>query len=106
MTIEVTWQSIVTAGAVCGALATIITLLVKFVRWVDRQKRQDADIKALQERHDKDIKALQHEQTLAIYGILAALKGLQEQGCNGPVTEAVSKIEKYLNQKAHGEVAS
>jgi hypothetical protein len=26
---------------------------------------------------------------------------LSEQGCNGPVTEAIGKYEKYLNQKAH-----
>ena len=31
----------------------------------------------------------------------ACLKGLQEQGCNGPVTEAVNRIEEYLNKKAH-----
>ena len=103
MTVTITWQSIITAGAVVGALVTIITLLVKIVRWVDKQKKQDADIKALQDKHDKDIKDLQHEQTLAIYGILAALKGLKEQGCNGPVTAAIDKIEKYLNQKAHNE---
>lgn len=100
----VTWQTIITAGAVTGALVTIITLLVKLVRWIDRQKAQDSEIRALQEKHDRDIKALQHEQTLAIYGILAALKGLKEQGCNGPVTEAINKIDKYLNQKAHDEV--
>lgn len=104
MVITLTWQSIITAGAVIAALTTIITLLVKLVRWVDKQKKQDTDIKALQEKHDRDIKALQHEQTLAIYGILAALKGLKEQGCNGPVTQAIDKIEKYLNQKAHDEV--
>lgn len=103
MVITLTWQTIITAGAVVGALVTIITLLVKLVRWVDRQKKQDTDIKALQAKHDKDIKDLQHEQTLAIYGILAALKGLKEQGCNGPVTAAIDKIEKYLNQKAHNE---
>lgn len=91
----ITWQSIITAGAVVAALVTMVTLLVKLVRWVDRQKVQDAEIKALQ-----------HEQTLVVYGILAALKGLKEQGCNGPVTEAINKIEKYLNQKAHDEVKS
>ena len=104
MVITLTWQSIVTAGAVVAALTTIITLLVKLVRWVDKQKKQDNDIKALQDKHDSDIKALQHEQTLAIYGILAALKGLKEQGCNGPVTQAIDKIEKYLNQKAHNDI--
>ncbi len=101
MTITLTWQSIITAGAVVGALTTIIALLVKVVRWFDRQKKQDIELKALQEKHDKDIRDLKHEQTLSIRGILAALKGLSEQGCNGPVTEAINKIEKYLNQKAH-----
>ena len=103
VTITLTWQSIITAGAVVGALVTIITLLVKLVRWVDKQQKQDTDIKDLRDKHDKDIKALQHEQTLVVYGILAALKGLQEKGCNGPVTEAINKIEKYLNQRAHDE---
>ena len=103
MTITLTWQSIVTAGAVVAALLTIIGLLAKLVRWVDRQKKQDTELKALQERHDEDIRSIQHEQTLIIYGVLAALKGLQEKGCNGPVTEAIGKFEKYLNQKAHNE---
>ena len=31
----------------------------------------------------------------------ACLKGLKEQGCNGPVTEAINKIEKHLNLQAH-----
>ena len=35
---------------------------------------------------------------------LACLKGLKEQGCNGPVTEALNKLEKHLNQAAHGEL--
>ena len=35
------------------------------------------------------------------YGVLACLKGLKEQGCNGPVTEAIQTIEKHLNVEAH-----
>lgn len=54
-----------------------------------------------QEKQDKDISQIKDEQTLIVYGTLACLKGLKEQGCNGPVTEAVSKIEKYINQQAH-----
>ena len=34
-------------------------------------------------------------------GILACLKGLKEQGCDGPVTDAITKIEKHINQAAH-----
>lgn len=104
MQITITPQGIVLAGSVLGAVTAFITLLVKLIRWVDRQKQQDAELENLKDTHAKDIEALQHEQTLAIYGILAALKGLKEQGCNGPVTEAIDKIEKYLNQKAHGEI--
>ena len=43
-----------------------------------------------------------HIQTLIVYALLACLKGLQEQGCDGSVTEAIAKIEKHLNVKAHG----
>ena len=41
------------------------------------------------------------KNALICYGILACLKGLKEQGCNGPVTAALDKIEKHLNQAAH-----
>ncbi|MCI6451727.1 MAG: branched-chain amino acid ABC transporter permease, partial [Hungatella sp.] len=40
-------------------------------------------------------------QCLLVYGVLACLKGMKEQGCNGPVTEAINKIEKHINQQAH-----
>ena len=55
-----------------------------------------------QEEQDKIIKAIQEEQTLLTYGVLACLKGLHEQGANGPVTEAIDKIEKHINKRAHG----
>ena len=84
------------------------------MRWFDQQEKQTTDIAALKAKHEADIKALKQalaedmrgineEQTLLTYGILACLKGLKEQGCNGPVSEAINKIEKYLNKKAHGD---
>lgn len=90
MEVTVTWQTIITAAAVLGAAAAVIAYFAKAVRWVDRQKRQD-----------KELAAIKEEQTILTYGVLACLKGLKEQGCNGPVTEAINKIEKHLNQKAH-----
>lgn len=101
MHIFLTWQTIITAGAVLGAAGALIGALVKLVRWMDRQKQQDNDIKALRDTHNNDMDSMKQEQTLIVYGLLACLKGLKEQGCNGPVTEAISKIEKHLNQKAH-----
>ena len=47
------------------------------------------------------IKAIENEQTLLCYGLKGALQGLVEQGCDGPCKDALSKLEKHLNQKAH-----
>lgn len=110
--VTLTWQSIITAGAVLGALGGMVALFVKAVRWFDHQKEQDEDRARLQIKHDKDIEDIRtemslhnqenkEEQTILTYGILACLKGLKEKGCNGPVTEAIKMIEKHLNQKAH-----
>ena len=101
MQITLTWQTVVTAFAVLSALVGIVAIFAKGVRWVDKQQQQDSDIKALRETHNADMGSMKQEQTLIVYGLLACLKGLKEQGCNGPVTEAISKIEKHLNQKAH-----
>ena len=35
------------------------------------------------------------------YGLKACLVGMQEQGCNGPVTQALDALEKHLNNQAH-----
>lgn len=101
MQIILTWQTVITAGAVVGALGGLTAVLFKFVHWVDRQKKQDKELVELRKHHDEDMRGLKEEQTLLTYGILACLKGLKEQGCNGPVTDAINKIERHLNQEAH-----
>lgn len=101
MQIELTWQGIITAFAVVGAVVGLVTYFSKGVRWVDKQNQQDEAIKQLSKHHEDDMASIKAEQTLLMYGVLACLKGLQEKGCNGPVTEAINKFEKYLNEKAH-----
>lgn len=83
-------QTIITLAAFLGAVATLLGGLFALYRWYQRQNKQDEDIKAMKE-----------EMCLLNYGVLACLKGLKEQGCNGPVTEAIDKIEKHTNQEAH-----
>ena len=41
--------------------------------------------------------------TLLVFGVLACRYGMGEQGCNGPVREAIDKIEKSLNLRAHDQ---
>ncbi len=72
--------------------------------WAKKDKAE-ADvgkkIKELHEMHDDDMRGIQEEQTIIVYGLLSALKGLQEQGCNGPVRAGIEMIETHLNKKAH-----
>ena len=46
MQITVTWQSIITAAAIVGAVVALVSYFSKLVRWVDKQDKQDEDIKA------------------------------------------------------------
>lgn len=101
MHITLTWQTIITAAAVIAAVVAIAANFAKLVRWADKQKKQDADIKELHDKHDADMASVKQELALIVDSQLACLKGLQEQGCNGPVTAAINKIETHLNQRAH-----
>ena len=85
---------IIKAGALLGALGVIGGVCLWLFKFVERNNRQD-----------RELEAIRKEQTLICYGVLACLKGLKEQGCNGPVTEALNMMEKHLNKAAHEESA-
>ena len=69
-----------------------------------RQARDYSRMNDMTERLEEsaqDIKDSKEERQLMLSGILAALKGLQELGTNGPTKSAQSDIEQYLNRQAH-----
>lgn len=83
-------NTIILAASLLAAVVAIFSAIFAAYRWYLKQNKQDDEIKAIKK-----------EQCLLTYGVLACLKGLKEQGCNGPVTEAINKIEKHINQTAH-----
>ena len=83
-------EIIIIIASVITALGTIIACFTTIHKWVLRQNKQDEDIKSIKE-----------EQKVLTTGVLACLKGLKEQGCDGPVTEAIASIENHLNKEAH-----
>ena len=85
-------NTIITTASLLAAIGAIFSVVFAVYRWYLRQNRQDTEIEKLKS-----------EQCLLTYGILACLKGLKEQGCNGPVTEAIDKIEKHINKQAHDQ---
>ena len=83
-------MDITAIAGVITALGVILGAVFAVHKWFLKQEKQDRDIKAIKE-----------EQTVLVRGILACLMGLKEQGCNGPVTEAIEQIENHINKQAH-----
>lgn len=87
-------ETIITLGSFLGALCVIFGYYNKVYKWIQRQDEQDKE-------QDKEIAEIKDELVVITYGVLASLKGLKEQGCDGPVTDAINAIEKHMNKKAH-----
>lgn len=85
-------ETIIMAGSLLTAVVVIFSAVFAVYKWYLKQNQQDVEIERVKS-----------EQCLLTYGILACLKGLKEQGCNGPVTEAIAKVEKHINKQAHDQ---
>lgn len=94
-------DTILTAASLIGAIGVIGGLMVAAYKFYQKPHNTERKLKQLEEQHEDDVRKINEEQCLITYGLLACLKGLQEQGCNGPVTEAINKMEKHLNKQAH-----
>ena len=102
----------ITLGQI-GAGVALIFGIIKFIEYIYNLLR-----KSTLDKIDKNSKAIEklkaevgvlksemqddkEERIIILQGLLACLKGLQEQGCDGAVTESISKIEDYLMKKSH-----
>ena len=92
MEVTINADTLITLAQLLTALGVIGGVVLWCFKFVQRSRRQN-----------EELKAIRREQTLICYGLLACLQGLKEQGCNGPVTEAMNRLEEHLNQAAHDE---
>ena len=83
-------MDLTTLAATITALGVVFGAIFAVHKWFLKQEKQD-----------KDIKSIKEEQFLLTQGVLACLKGLQEQGCDGPVTTAIKQLETHINKQAH-----
>jgi hypothetical protein len=83
-------QAIISVASVITSLGVILGVILAVHKWYLKNEKQDSDIKSIKE-----------EQSILTKGVLACLKGLKEQGCDGPVTDAINQIEAHLNEQAH-----
>ncbi len=102
----------ITLGQI-GAGIALIFGIIKFIEYIynllkkstiDKINQNTTDIKELKAEVGwlkSEVKESKEERLILVNGVLACLKGLKEQGCNGPVTEGINKIEEYLMKKSH-----
>ncbi len=87
-------NTVIFVAELIGALGIIGGLIWGVIKYYFKKKSEN-------DKQNEDINSIKEEQTLIVYAVLSCLKGLKEQGCNGPVTEAINRLEKHLNKKAH-----
>ena len=103
---NITIGQILVAIAGITAIIKFIQLLYELVRksTLDKIEKNSKDIEELKNEVGvlkSEIKDSKEERLILVNGVLACLKGLKEQGCNGPVTEGIHQIEEYLMKKSH-----
>lgn len=85
-----------------GSIGVISGFVFGIYKWIDnrvlrRIDKLEKDVSELKQ----DSKDNKEENMILLKGQLACLKGLKEQGCNGPVTESIKEIEEYIIEKTH-----
>lgn len=102
----------ITIGQIVGAITSIsiilgfIATIYNFVKKstldkIDKNSKDIAELKVEVGLLKSEVKDSKEERLILVNGVLACLKGLKEQGCNGPVTEGINQIEDYLMRKSH-----
>ena len=86
-------------GACLVILGVIIGVYKVYDKSIDRMDSLEKRVKCLEDEN----RQIKKENTLVIYALSACLDGLHQQGCNGKVSEAIEKINKYINNAAHDQ---
>lgn len=63
---------------------------------------ENESLAQMQQETDAKLQQISSELCMISYGLMAALDGLHQLNCNGPVTEAREKFDKHINKQAHG----
>lgn len=103
---EITINQISTGlGIIVSIITPVIAVYKVYKKNVDnRFKNIENTIKEQQQEIEilkKETIINKRENLLLIRSVQACLKGLKEQGCNGPVTEAINNIDEYLLKASH-----
>lgn len=96
---DITISQIISA---IGSITAIAVFFIAIYRWykksiIDEFTNMRSEIDKLKEEMENS----KEERTILLQGLLACLKGLQDQGCDGAVKKGIDDIEEYLIKKTH-----
>ena len=90
-------------AAIITALSVIFGVIIGGYKMYDKLIDNNKELERRVTELEKQNQSINKESALIIYALGACLNGLHQQGCNGEVTKAMNKINKYINNAAHGQ---
>lgn len=96
---EITLEQIASAITLITVIVGFVISILKWYKHKIEDKLTNFELRIAELENDS--KTNKEENTILLKGQLACLKGLKEQGCNGPVTQSINEIESYLLKQAH-----
>lgn len=94
---------IIKLAEIIGAFSVILGVVIGGYKLYDKLIDRIAELERRVNELEKQNHNINKENALVIYALGACLDGLHQQGCNGEVTKAIEKINKYINNAAHGQ---
>lgn len=95
------FDAVIEISKLIGALGIIFGVVLGVIKWFAKQEKQTRDIDELKKSHDEDLRNVQEELCVVNYAVLASLDALMQRGYAGNVSEAHTKLQKHINNKAH-----
>lgn len=93
ITLKNVFEILACVVAFTAGIGAIVALYKYITEAHDRAQKWDD--------YDKQIKDIKTEQEMMTFCMMATLDGLQQLGCNGKVTKAHDKLDKFINESAH-----
>ena len=90
-------------AAIITALSVIFGVIIGGYKMYDKLIDNNKELERRVAELEKQNQSINKESALIIYALGACLNGLHQQGCNGEVTKAMNRINKYINNAAHGQ---
>ena len=82
---------------IIGTITVIGGFFIAIFRWYSKNiSNKITDYENRIKTLESESHVNKEQNTILLKGQLACLKGLKEQGCNGPVTQSINEIETYL----------